>query len=91
MRRSTLHLAVALGSGALLAACDKPIDDGPFPPKESPTASATAPSPSEIPTTSGGPAGQTPPYGQPGAAPTEVTEQPDNTGVSASDSSGSVR
>lgn len=88
-------LCAAFGAGALLTACDKPINDGPHPPADSAPAAA-APSTGGMgaegpPAISGGPAGQTPPYGQPGAAPTEVPSQPDGTGPSASDSSGSVR
>jgi len=91
----TSLLCVALGAGALLAACDKPINDGPHPPAESPPTTTAAPADMTgtegPPATSGGPAGQTPSYGQPGAAPSEVTSQRDEAGPSASDSSGSVR
>lgn len=87
MIRSIPILAVVLGVGGL-AACDKPINDGPYPAQSSAPA---APAANEVPTTSGGPAGQTPAYGEPGATPSEVTSQPDQTGPSAADSSGSVR
>lgn len=90
MSRSIATLAAALGASAFLSACDKPINDGPHPPADSPTAAAT-PAPADVPSTSGGPAGQTPAYGQAGAAPSQVTSQPDQTGPSDSDSSGSVR
>lgn len=90
MTRSIPILAVVLGAGSLLAACDKPINDGPHPAQSS-AAKAPAPAANEVPVTSGGPAGQTPAYGEPGATPSEVTSQPDQTGPSAADSSGSVR
>ena len=90
MIRSSIVLVALMGAGAL-SACDKPINDGPHPPAESKAPLSASPAPSEIPTTSGGPAGQTPAYGQPGAAPSQVTSQPDQTGPSDSDSSGSVR
>ncbi len=90
MIRSSSVLAALMAAG-VLSACDKPINDGPYPQAENKAPAAAVPAPSEIPTTSGGPAGQTPAYGEPGAAPSQVTSQPDQTGPSDSDSSGSVR
>lgn len=76
----------ALGASA----CEPPIEDQKIvPPREAPV--AATPDVSEQTAVGGGPAGQTPSYGQPGSAPAETSVQRDEAGPSSSDSSGSVR
>lgn len=85
--RSFLSAGAALGAAALLAACSGG-DAAPPEPGEGAvgmveTDNAGAAQNPQTPALSGGMAGQTPDYGQPGAAPSQVESNSPGTGTSS--------